>query len=108
MTGMIDLGDMERRIREDARLIVLKALAEMQPDETLHSGYLQEAIATYGGIRKDRDWVHDELNWLAERGAITIRRPGSVIIATLTEKGNRHLRREIVIEGVKRPSRPGS
>lgn len=102
---MIDLGDMGRRMREDARLIILKALADMQPDETLHSGYLMDIIATFG-IRKDRDWVHDELNWLADRGAITIRRPGSVIIATLTEKGHRHLRREIAIEGVKRPSRP--
>lgn len=105
---MIDLGDMDRKMREDARLIVLKALAEMQPDETLHSGFLQEAIATYGGMRKDREWVHDELNWLADRGAITIRRPGSVIIATLTEKGHRHLNREIVIEGVRRPSRLGA
>lgn len=105
---MIDLGDIDRKMREDARLIILKALAEMQPDETLHSGYLQEAIATYGGIRKDREWVHDELSWLADRDAITVRRPGSVMIATLTEKGHRHLSREIVIEGVKRPSRQGA
>lgn len=105
---MIDLGDMDRKMREDARLIVLKALAEMQPDETLQSGYLQEAIATYGGIRRDRDWVHDELNWLAERSAIKVRRAGTVMIATLLEKGHRHLRREIVIEGIKRPSRPDS
>jgi len=105
---MIDLGDMDRKMREDARLIVLKALAEMQPDETLQSGYLQEAIATYGGLRRDRDWVHDELNWLAERSAIKVRRAGTVMIATLLEKGHRHLRREIVIEGVKRPSRPES
>jgi len=105
---MVDLGDMDRKMREDARLIMLRALAEMQPDETLHSGYLQEAIATYGGIRKDREWVHDELRWLADRDAVTIRVPGSVIIATLTEKGHRHLRREIAIEGVKRPSRSGA
>lgn len=104
---MIDLGDMDRAMREDARLIILKALAEMQPDETLHSGFLQEVIATYG-IRRDREWVHDELNWLSMRDAISIRRAGTVIIATLTEKGHRHLRREIVIEGVKRPSRPGA
>jgi len=103
---MIDLGDMDRRMREDARLIVLKALADMQPDETLQSGYLQEAIATYVGIRRDRDWVHDELNWLADRAAIRVRRAGTVMIATLLEKGHRHLRREIVIEGIKRPSRP--
>lgn len=105
---MIDLGDMDRKMREDARLIVLKALADMQPDETLQSGYLQEAIATYGGIRRDRDWVHDELNWLAERSAIKVRRAGTVMIATLLEKGHRHLQRQIVIEGVKRPSRPES
>lgn len=43
---MVDLGDMDRKMREDARLIILKALAKMQPDETLHSGYLQETEAS--------------------------------------------------------------
>ena len=92
--------------RQEARLIILKALAE-QADETLHSGMLRDWLYTFG-IRKDRAWVHDELAWLADMGAVTLVEAGSVKVATLTEKGHRHLQREIAIEGVKRPSRPGA
>ena len=96
--------DMQPLIREDARLVMLKALAE-QVDESLNSGILVEHLRMFG-IRKDRGWVHDELAWLRERGAVTVLEIGTVQVATLTEKGHRHLRREIAIEGVKRPSRP--
>ena len=96
--------DMQTLIREDARLVMLKALAE-QVDESLNSGILVEHLRMFG-IRKDRGWVHDELAWLRERGAVTVLEIGTVQVATLTEKGHRHLRRVIAIEGVKRPSRP--
>jgi hypothetical protein len=97
--------DMDTIIREDARLIILKALSG-QIDERLHSGYLAEELSRFG-IDRPREWIHGELDWLAEIGAVTLLKPGSVIVATLTEKGARHLRRGIVIEGIKRPSRPG-
>jgi repressor of nif and glnA expression len=93
------------QVRPDARLIILKALAA-QTDERLHSGYLAEELLRFG-IDRPREWIHGELDWLAEMGAVTLTKPGSVVVATLTEKGARHLRRAIVIEGVKRPSRPG-
>ncbi len=92
-------------VRQDARLIILKALAA-QTDERLHSGYLVEELLRFG-IDRTREWVHGELDWLAEMGAVTLAKPGSVVVATLTEKGHRHLRRAIIIEGIKRPSRPG-
>lgn len=95
---------MQTFMREEARLIILKALAG-EPNETSSSEPLRRELATYG-IRKDREWVHDELRWLAERGAIVVIEAGSVLVPTLTEKGARHLAREIAIEGVKRPSRP--
>lgn len=98
--------DMAQRIREDARLIILKELGK-QVDERLHSGHLSTAILAYGGIDRPREWVHGELDWLAEIGAVTLTKPGSVVIATLTEKGARHLRRAIAIEGIARPSRGG-
>lgn len=93
------------QVRPDARLIILKALAA-QTDERLHSGFLSEELIRFG-IDRPREWIHGELDWLAEIGAVTLIKPGSVVVATLTEKGHRHLRRAIVIEGVKRPSRPG-
>lgn len=98
--------DSERDIlRESARLIVLKALAS-QVDETLHSDFLIEKLREFG-IRKDRAWVHDELRWMCDMGAVTIFAAGTIQVATLTDKGHRHLQREIAIEGIQRPSRPG-
>ncbi|MDO5704050.1 MAG: hypothetical protein Q4G49_03130 [Paracoccus sp. (in: a-proteobacteria)] len=94
-----------QRIREDARLIVLRLLAD-QPHETLHSTHILAELRRFG-IRHDRDWLHDELQYLAARDAITITPAGSVLVATLTDKGERHLRRDIAINGVARPSRRG-
>lgn len=93
------------QVRPDARLIILKALAA-QTDERLHSGFIAEELMRFG-IDRPREWIHGELDWLEQMGAVTLIKPGSVVVATLTEKGHRHLRRAIVIEGVKRPSRPG-
>lgn len=97
--------DMAQLIREQARLIILKALAE-QVDETLNSDFLVLELQRFG-IRKDRAWVHDELRWLADMGAVVLADAGSLVVATLTAKGARHLGREIAIEGIQRPSRPG-
>lgn len=100
------MSDYENEIvRPDARLIILKALAA-QTDERLHSGFIAEELRRFG-IDRPREWIHGELDWLAEMGAVTLTKPGSVVVATLTEKGARHLRRAVVIEGVKRPARPG-
>lgn len=93
------------QVRPDARLIILKALAA-QTDERLHSGFIAEELIRFG-IDRPREWIHGELDWLEQMGAVTLMKPGSVVVATLTEKGARHLRRSLVIEGVKRPSRPG-
>jgi len=95
----------EAWLREEARLIILKALAE-QHDETLISSLIERELRERFGIRRDRSWVHGELDWLAEHGAIAVKDEGTVKVATLAEKGKRHLDREIAIEGVKRPSRP--
>lgn len=97
--------DLAQLIREQSRLIVLKALAD-QVAETLNSDFLLLELQRFG-IRKDRDWLHDELRWLADMGAIMVVPAGSLLVATLTAKGARHLSREIAIEGVQRPSRPG-
>lgn len=95
---------MDRIIREHARLIILRALAE-QTDERLNSELLRHVLETYG-ISRPRAWVHGELDYLAEMGAVTVMSAGTVKVATLTELGHRHLSRATAIEGVKRPSRP--
>jgi len=95
---------MQTIMREEARLIILKAMAG-QTDETLNSSLLVEELKTFG-IRKPRSWVHDELHYLNEMGAVTLLEAGTVLVSTLTEKGHMHLDRIVAIEGVKRPSRP--
>lgn len=93
----------DRLVREEARLILLRALEE-QPDGRLNSELLRLSLESYG-ITKSRDWVHDELNWLSGMGAVTVIVAGSVRVASLTDKGSDHVLRRTVIEGVKRPSR---
>lgn len=100
------MTDYTQTLREDARLIILKALSK-QTDERLHSGLLGAELQSLG-IDRDRAWIHSELEWLAEIGAVTLIRAETVMVATLTEKGARHLRRAISIDGVSRPSRPGA
>lgn len=97
--------DMDQLIREQSRLIILKALSA-QVAETLNSDLLLHELATFG-IRKSREWLHGELRWLADMGAISIVQAGSILVATLAEAGQRHLERMIAIEGIQRPSRAG-
>ncbi|MTW19106.1 hypothetical protein GJ689_23180 [Rhodoplanes serenus] len=100
------MSTMDRMIREEARLILLRTLAA-QVDGRLNSELLRLQLQTFG-IAKPRPWVHDELAYLAEMGAVTVVDAGSVKVASLTEKGQAHIDRLLVIEGVKRPSLPGA
>ncbi len=97
--------DMDQLIREQARLIILKALAA-QVNDTLNSDLLGHELRPFG-ITRPREWVHGEITWLREMGAVTVLNAGSIMVATLTDKGWRHLSREIAIEGIQRPSRDG-
>lgn len=99
-------ADRERWLAEEARLIILRALAD-ESNETLNSNLIVRELRERFGIPRDRPWVHLQLDWLAEMGAVTLISAETVKIATLTHVGHRHLQREIAIEGVKRPSRQG-
>ena len=92
-------------IRAEARLIMLKALAA-QTNESLTSTILRLELEQFA-IKRERGWVHTEMRWLEEAGAIALKATGTVLIGTLTETGARHLNREIIIEGILRPSRLG-
>src|SRR4051812_32858639 len=91
-------------IREHARLIVLREL-HAQSDYSLNDSLLCETLSNFG-ISKSRDWVREELNYLENVGAISKTAVGSVVVATLTNKGIEHVERRLVIQGVKRPSAP--
>ncbi|OJF91711.1 hypothetical protein AX761_21920 [Rhizobium sp. 58] len=101
---MIPIGvDYDKVMREDARLIILRALHE-QINESLPSTTLDLVLQSFV-IRQTRAWIHGEMEYLRSMGAITILDAGSVKIGTLTELGLRHLMRETIIEGVKRPTK---
>lgn len=90
-------------VREHARLIILRDLAE-QPDGRWNSEALREDLELRWGITKTREWVHDELRWLADMGAVTLTEAKTVVIAAISQKGLDHVERRLVITGVKRPS----
>jgi len=92
------------KLREEARLIILRALAA-EPDRRMNSSLIVGALDCWH-IKRSREWVHDELRYLAEIGAVKIEDAGSVRLATLTKKGLNHVERRIILEGVKQPS-PG-
>ena len=92
-------------IREEVRLVILRVLGE-QPDGRLNSSLLRDQLDALWGINKTREWVHDEIRWLADMGAVRALVVGPVIVATITQKGADHVERRLVITGVKKPSRP--
>ncbi|MCY1705227.1 VpaChn25_0724 family phage protein [Pannonibacter sp. SL95] len=95
--------DFARLVKEEARLIILRALAE-QTNESLASSLIEPVLARFA-IHQPRPWIHQQLEYLQMMDAVTLTAAGTVQIATLTEHGHRHLQRHIAIEGVKRPSR---
>ena len=97
---------MNRLVREEARLIILRALQAQQPSETLNSNIFVPELERYG-ILFSRAQVHGELEYLAGMDAITLAEADGLKIATLNELGARHLRRGCAIEGVKLPDRIG-
>jgi hypothetical protein len=93
-------------VERESRLVALKLLAE-QPDRRLNSSLLREALADSWAINRSREWLHVQLRFLNEIGAVTITEAGTVLIATLTDRGLDHVERRVVLDGVKRPS-PGA
>lgn len=90
-------------VEKELRLVALKLLAE-QPDRRLNSSLMREALADSWAINRSREWVHIQIRFLAEIGAVTITDAGTVLIATLTDRGLDHVERRVVLDGVKRPS----
>ncbi len=100
MTSLgIDYAEMQR---EEARLIILRELA-VQANESLSSSMMEPSLRLFA-IYQERPWIHQQLDWMANMGAISVIEAGTVKIATLLPAGWRHIRREQFIDGIKRPS----
>lgn len=88
----------------DARLVILKALAS-EIDFSLNEGLLSAVLETFGHQRP-REYVRDQIRWLEQMSAVTVIEVGTVLVATITQRGRDHVDFRVVIEGVRRP-RPG-
>lgn len=101
----LDSGRFARAVDEDARLVILRALA-LRPDGRLNESLLADVLDQFGHSRT-RDWLRTQLHRLAELGALELSEAGSVMVAAITVAGVDHVERRATIAGVRRP-RPGT
>lgn len=98
------MGDMDRIIREEARLIILRTLSGEAAGQ-LNSELLRQNLVTFG-INRTREWVQAEMRWLEQLGAIEVAEAASVLVGQLTQRGLDHVERRAFLDGVKHPSLP--
>lgn len=91
--------------RREARLIILRFLAE-EANRKMTSAALTLKMNEMFLMDRDRAWVEQELDFLAEMGAIRLVPAGTVRIAILLAHGARHLSQAITIPNVMRPTDP--
>lgn len=90
--------------RAEARLLILRGLAE-ESDGALSSKLIGRKLEVYA-INRDRAWIHQEMRYLANLGAIKLSEVDTVLIGSITETGRSHLARRTRIEGVDWPTSP--
>lgn len=90
-------------LSEDRRLIILRILAEL-PSYRANSSVLYSLLSQWGH-HPSRDQVKSELRWLDEQGLLDVEPigDGSVLLATLTERGQDVAAGRALVDGVKRP-----
>lgn len=98
------MSSFSRRLEEETRLRVLQILAD-RDDLRLNSILIGKQLSDQWGVNESREWLHQQLRYLANLGALTIIDVKDIRIAELTETGRAFLEREIVLEGVRKPAR---
>ncbi|MDB5432410.1 MAG: hypothetical protein JWP35_3526 [Caulobacter sp.] len=86
------------------RLTVLRLL-EVAPSCRANDSLLRDAAEGYG-LSATRDQVRTEITWLNEQGLVTTEELGSLLLATLTSRGDDVAKGRATAPGVQRPS-PG-
>ncbi|HEY9081330.1 ArsR family transcriptional regulator [Magnetovibrio sp.] len=91
--------------QEDRRLVILRLLAEDRAG-SLNERVLQKALATYGHNLNDTE-LREDLQFLETELALSIEKiaDGKLWVAELQRRGELHLERQDIIDGVARPSR---
>lgn len=96
------MSDYNQHLTVDARLVILRALND-QPDGRLNESILSTVLETFAH-RRSREWIRQQLRYLADIGAVRNTEAGTVLIAEITRLGIDHVERRAMLEGVKRPS----
>jgi len=95
-------ADLSEAIAREARLAILRALAE-QADGRLSDLLLKRVLDLYG-YRRDRDWIRTQMRKLSDLGAVSLNETEGGLLARIEGPGRDHLEERSVIEGVMRPS----
>lgn len=88
-------------LRRDVRLVILRVLSEM-PEYRANSSVITNVLDQFGHA-VTRDQVKTELRWLEEQGLIQLSEVGSVLVATLLERGQDVARGRAKVDGVAKP-----
>lgn len=88
-------------LRRDMRLVILRILCEL-PSYRGNSSVIANLLHQLGHSWT-RDQVKAELRWLAEVGTLSVDEAGSVLVATLAERGQDAAEGRVVIDGIARP-----
>ncbi len=93
--------DFAQHLRQDQRLVLLRILSEM-PSYRANSSVLVGLMEKLGHTMT-RDQVKTELRWLAEQGLLAVVDAGSVLVATLDERGQDVAEGRAKVDGIARP-----
>lgn len=90
-------------LSEHRRLIILRILSEL-PSYRANSSVLYSLLNQWGH-HPSRDQVKSEMRWLQEQALLDVESigDGSVLLATLTERGQDVAAGRSIVDGVKRP-----
>lgn len=88
-------------LRKDMRLVLLRILLEM-PGYRSNSSVLATMLYQLGHSAT-RDQVKTELRWLAEQGLLDVDEVASVLVATLSERGQDVADGRAVVDGIAKP-----
>ncbi|WP_180125637.1 ArsR family transcriptional regulator [Rhodoferax sp. BLA1] len=95
------IKDFSQHLRQDQRLVLLRILSEM-PSYRANSSVLVGLMEKLGHTMT-RDQVKTELRWLAEQGLLAVEEAGSVLVATLDERGQDVAEGRARVDGIARP-----
>ena len=93
--------DFAQHLRQDQRLVLLRILSEMVSYRSNSS--VLSTLMHQMGHTMTRDQVKTELRWLAEQGLLSLEEAGSVIVATLEERGQDVAEGRARVDGIARP-----